>query len=125
MKKNEESLEKLNFTANIPIEFDQEVCIGCNQCVEACMMDVLAPNAEKGKVPLVFHPDECWYCGSCVMECPCRDKDAIKVKWPIKTNLRWKRKDTGEHYRVGMANPPPPNLTPPVGGWGTLHKAKK
>jgi hypothetical protein len=39
------------------------------------------------------------------------------VKWPIKTQPRWKRKETGEHFRVGMADPPPPNLTPPIGGW--------
>jgi NAD-dependent dihydropyrimidine dehydrogenase PreA subunit len=117
MKENKECHEKLNFTSNIPIEFDQGVCNGCNRCVEACMMDVLAPNAEKGQAPQVLHPDECWYCGSCVMECPHNEKDAIKVKWPIKTNLRWKRKETGEHFRVGMANPPPPNLTPPIGGW--------
>jgi hypothetical protein len=31
--------------------------------------------------------------------------------------VRWKRKATGEHYRVGMKNPPPPNNRPPVGGW--------
>jgi ferredoxin len=88
-------------------------------------MDVLAPNSEKGGVPRVFHPDECWYCGSCVMECPRKDQDAIIVRWPIKTNLRWKRKETGEHVRVGIANPPAPNLTPPIGGWGTLHNPRK
>jgi hypothetical protein len=31
--------------------------------------------------------------------------------------VRWKRKATGEHFRVGMKNPPPPNNMPPVGGW--------
>jgi NAD-dependent dihydropyrimidine dehydrogenase PreA subunit len=115
MKEPRESLDRSNFTCHIPIEYDQEVCIGCNRCVEACMNDVMAPNAEKGQTPLVFHPDECWYCGSCVMECPLKDKDAIKVVWPMKIDLRWKRKETGEYYRVGMANPPPPNTCPPVG----------
>jgi NAD-dependent dihydropyrimidine dehydrogenase PreA subunit len=124
MQDKQESFEILDYASNIPIEFDEAVCIGCNRCVEACPMDVLAPNSEKGRAPLVFHPDDCWYCGSCVMECPCQIKDAIKVKWPIKTDLRWKRKETGEYYRVGMANPPPPNLTPPVSGWETLRKAK-
>lgn len=125
MKEKGDSIEKANCAANIPIVFNKEACIGCNRCVEACPMDVMAPNAEKGKPPRVLNPDDCWYCGSCVMECPCKDKEAITVKWPIKTDLRWKRKETGEHYRVGMANPPPPNLTPPVGGWEPLHKVKK
>ena len=103
--------------SNEPIEFDENVCIGCNKCIEACMNDVFLPHPEKGKPPAVMHPDECWYCGCCVMECPLLDKEAIKVKWPIKTQLRWKRKETGEHCRVGMADPPPPHLTPPIGGW--------
>lgn len=110
-----------DYTCHIPIEYDQAVCINCNRCVEACMNDVLAPHDVKGGTPLVFHPDECWYCGSCVMECPNKDKEAIKVVWPVNLQLRWKRKATGEHYRVGMANPPAPNKTPPVGGWETLR----
>lgn len=102
-----------------PIEFNEKVCNGCNTCIEACMMDVLVPNPEKGKPPIVLHPDECWYGGCCVKECPLRDEGAIKMKWPKLTeaHLRWKRKETGEHFRVGMPNPPPPNPTPPVGGW--------
>ncbi|MEM1556555.1 MAG: hypothetical protein QXR84_04895 [Candidatus Bathyarchaeia archaeon] len=40
------------------------------------------------------------------------------MKWPISSELvRWKRKETGEHFRVEMPNPPPPNLRPPVSGW--------
>lgn len=100
-----------------PVTFNEDACIGCNLCLEACMMDVYGPNPVKGKPPLVLHPDECWYCGNCVRACPHRDKSAIEVDWPIKWRLRWKRKQTGEHYSVGMTNPPAPNTTPPVGGW--------
>jgi NAD-dependent dihydropyrimidine dehydrogenase PreA subunit len=102
---------------NEPVEFNENICNGCNRCVDVCMMDVFVPNPEPGKHPIVLHPDECWYCGSCVMECPLRERGAIKFKWPIKALIRWKRKETGEHFRVGMPNPPPPNLMPPVGGW--------
>jgi NAD-dependent dihydropyrimidine dehydrogenase PreA subunit len=117
MEEEKACAEQRVIPSNEPIEFDENICIGCNQCVEACMNDVFVPTVEKGKPPFVRHPDECWYCGCCVMECPLFEKGAIKVKWPIKTDLRWKRKETGEHFRVGMADPPPPNLTPPVGGW--------
>lgn len=122
MKETTKSIEMLLCTSHIPIEFDETVCTGCNNCVEACMNDVLIPHPEKKSPPIVFHPDECWYCGCCIMECPHQDKDAITMKWPMKIDLRWKRKDTGELFRLGMANPPAPNMTPPVGGWKTLRK---
>jgi hypothetical protein len=41
----------------------------------------------------------------------------VREKWPTKTHLRWKRKETGQHFRVGVPDPSPPNLTPPIGGW--------
>jgi NAD-dependent dihydropyrimidine dehydrogenase PreA subunit len=112
-------------TCHIPIEYDQAVCTGCNRCVEACMNDVLAPNAVKGQAPQVVHPTECYYCGCCVMECPRKDKESIKLIWPMKINLQWKRKATGQLYRLGMANQPPPNLTPPVGGWEIILRRKR
>lgn len=107
-------------TPNKPILFDENVCNGCNQCTKSCMMDVLYPNPEKGKPPVVLYPDECWYCGCCVMDCPIWEKEPIKpiqLMHPMMQRVRWKRKETGEHFRVGMKNPPPPNNRPPVGGW--------
>ena len=101
-------------TPNKPVIFYEEACTGCNLCIEACMMDVFLPNPEKGKPPIVAYPDECWYCGCCLMECPKGD-DAMAVKYPIMHNARWKDKETGEHYRLGMPdNPLYPNTRPPV-----------
>jgi NAD-dependent dihydropyrimidine dehydrogenase PreA subunit len=115
----------LNFATHIPVEYNPAVCTGCNSCVDACQNDVLAPNAVEGRNPIVLFPDECWYCGSCIMECPEKDKEAIKVIYPTSVNLQWKRKATGELFRVGMANLPAPNMTPPVGGWVALRKTEK
>jgi hypothetical protein len=36
---------------------------------------------------------------------------------PVSQRACWKRKDTGEFFRVGMHDPPSPNERPPVGGW--------
>ena len=69
-----------------PILFDPEKCTGCNSCVEACQMDVLAPNPE-GKPPLVMYPEECWYCGCCVMECP--NQGAIRLRHPLMNQVSW------------------------------------
>jgi NAD-dependent dihydropyrimidine dehydrogenase PreA subunit len=98
-----------------PIEINTETCIGCNLCVEVCLHDVLMPMAGKAQIPIVLYPEECWYCGVCVEECPI--EGAITMHHPLKQNLsvRWKRKETGKIFRVGMKNPPPPNTKPPSG----------
>ncbi|MCX6013360.1 MAG: ferredoxin family protein [Chloroflexi bacterium] len=52
-----------------PVIFDPEYCNGCNVCVEVCVQDVLIPNPEKGKPPIILYPDECYYDGNCVLHC--------------------------------------------------------
>lgn len=89
------------------------LCIGCNQCADACRSDVLVPNPSKGEPPIVLYPDECWFCGCCTKHCPV--PDAIKMEHPLTQKVGWKRKDTNECFRIGMKNPPPPNTRPPVG----------
>jgi NAD-dependent dihydropyrimidine dehydrogenase PreA subunit len=81
-----------------PVVFDKEICNGCNWCVEVCQMDVYIPNPEKGEPPIILYPDECYYCGSCVTECP--KPGAIKLNHPLMQRVRWKRKETGEHFRL-------------------------
>jgi formate dehydrogenase major subunit len=61
--------------------------------------------------PVSTYPDECWYCGACVEHCPV--PGAIRMVHPLNQRMGWKRKATGELFRVGQANPPSPNLRPP------------
>lgn len=63
--------------------------------------------------PIVLYSDECWFCGTCVEECPV--KGAIRMEHPLNQKVGWKRKDSGELFRIGMKDPPPPNNRPPVG----------
>ncbi|MDI9612538.1 MAG: ferredoxin family protein [Acidobacteriota bacterium] len=90
-------------TPNRPVIRDPEVCNGCNTCVNVCQVDVYVPNPEKGKPPITLHPDECWYCGCCVNECPLRERGAIKFNWPLQWRGFYKRKATGEVFRVGSS----------------------
>jgi NAD-dependent dihydropyrimidine dehydrogenase PreA subunit len=92
---------------------DPKLCNGCNACVEVCRTDVLVPNPEKGKPPIVIYPDECWFGGCCVESCPV--PGTIRMQHPLNQRIGWKRKETGEYFRIGMKNPPPPNTKPPVG----------
>ncbi len=101
-------------TPNRPILFDEETCIRCDLCIEACPIDVLVPNQEEDGLPLIMFPDECWYCGCCEMHCPKYEDGAIRMNFPLMQRGRWKRKATGEHFRVGMKDPPPPNERKPA-----------
>jgi len=75
--------------ASYPLVFDPEVCNGCNQCIEVCQVDLLAPNPIKGNPPIVLYPDECWYGGSCVAVCPLQG--AIQLNHPLMNRVHWKR----------------------------------
>ena len=98
---------------NPAISFDASVCNGCNRCVQICRSDVLMPNPQRGAAPLVLYTDECWYCGTCVLECP--RPGAISLQHPMNqaVSVVWKRAATGESFRLGMKDPPPPNTRPP------------
>jgi NAD-dependent dihydropyrimidine dehydrogenase PreA subunit len=104
------------------IVVDPDLCIGCNRCVDVCRSDVLMPNLEKGGPPVLAYPDECWFCACCVEHCPI--PGALRMEQPLNQRIGWKRKATGEYFRIGMKNPPPPNTRPPVGGWG-LRRRKR
>ena len=70
-----------------PIVFDREICVGCGRCAEVCQVDVLVPSAEKGAPPVVMYPGECYYCGSCVMECP--NPGAIRLQHPLMNQAKF------------------------------------
>jgi NAD-dependent dihydropyrimidine dehydrogenase PreA subunit len=55
------------------IEVDQEKCIGCEECVNVCPVDVFEMQDEKS-VPV--NVEECIGCESCIEVC---EQDAITV----------------------------------------------
>jgi formate hydrogenlyase subunit 6/NADH:ubiquinone oxidoreductase subunit I len=65
------------------IYFKEDVCTGCNVCVNVCMCDALAPNPVKGKPPIEMYPEECWFCGCCMTFCPQLEKGAIQIVTPF------------------------------------------
>jgi NAD-dependent dihydropyrimidine dehydrogenase PreA subunit len=73
-----------------PLVFDPSLCNGCNRCVEVCQVDIMIPNPEKGKPPIVLYPGECWYDGSCVDACP--NPGAIKLNVLLMNRVYWKPK---------------------------------
>ncbi len=111
-------MDKVYMVPNPPtpsraVKFDAEICNGCNRCVEICADDVLMPNPQKRQPPIVLYPDECWYCGSCVDECP--RKGAITLTQPLRQTIsvNWKRKKTGEQTGLVTKRKNKPNTKPP------------
>jgi NAD-dependent dihydropyrimidine dehydrogenase PreA subunit len=97
------------------IIINPDKCIRCKKCIEVCRSDVMVPDPEEDGMPIVLYPDECWFCGCCVEHCPV--PEAIQMIHPMNQQMGWRRKDTGEYFRIGMQNPPPPNTKPPVSSW--------
>lgn len=102
-------------TPNRVLDFNLDICEGCNFCVDVCPNDVMMPNPDKNNPPIVFYPEECWYCGGCVEECP--HPGAITLLHPTsqRISVNWKNRETGEYFRLGMKNPPLSNNKKPSG----------
>ena len=61
---------------------DYEKCIRCRTCYEHCP-EGLYGIAEDGSI-FVAHPEECWLCGACEMDCP---TGALKVIYDTDSKL--------------------------------------
>ncbi len=93
------------------ISVDAEKCVGCNLCTKRCRTQTIMPNPEKGKPPIVIYPDECWFCGCCIEACKF---GALTMRYPINQRLFFKRKTTGEVFRIGGPDSPEQSYFEPV-----------
>lgn len=98
----------------IAISIDPEICIGCNACANICRMQTIMPNPESGKPPILVYPDECWYCACCVEACR---TGALQMRLPISQRVMFKRKETGEIFRLGQKEAPQKSFFNPPYGW--------
>jgi len=89
---------------NEAVSIDPDKCISCNECARVCRVQTIMKNPVKSKPPIVIYPDECWFCGCCVEACK---KDAIAMRYPINQRIFFKRKETGEIFRIGGPDSPP------------------
>lgn len=98
---------------NEAVSIDAEKCVACNKCAGNCRTQTIMKNPEKGKPPIVIYPDECWFCGCCVESCK---NGAITMRYPINQRIFFKRKATGEVFRIGGPDSPPQSYFKPFVG---------
>lgn len=63
----------------MPPVINQEECIGCGECYEACQSDVFH-KTDDGEGTEVMYPEECWHCNACVFVCPV---EAVSLRIPL------------------------------------------
>jgi NAD-dependent dihydropyrimidine dehydrogenase PreA subunit len=62
------------------VKINHASCKGCGRCYDMCPADIFGFNAET-RLVTVDYPEECWYCGACIFECP--SKGTIQLDLPM------------------------------------------
>ena len=66
----------------MPPVIDTDKCQLRGTCYDVCPQDVFTFDNEEPAV--VAYPEECWYCGACVFDCP---QEAIHLKLPLQMHI--------------------------------------
>ncbi len=64
----------------MPPVIHETLCTKCGKCVDICSEDVFF-DSKKQQIPVIAHPEECWHCNACVLDCP--EEGAITLRIPL------------------------------------------
>ena len=62
------------------IIIDHGKCIACKRCYQICPTDVFEFE-ENDRLLTVAYPEECWFCGACIYDCPV--EGALNMELPL------------------------------------------
>jgi adenylylsulfate reductase subunit B len=68
----------------MPPVIDKKLCDFCGFCYDVCPQDVFQFEKKRKEAPAVSYPQECWYCGACVVDCP---KTAVSLTLPLPLHI--------------------------------------
>lgn len=83
----------LGFQGAVNPKYEEEPCIGCRICENACSEGAIEADAETGRP--IYHPGKCLYCGDCIRTCPTEAWTQDTVGWVVRVG--------GKHGRHPIA----------------------
>ena len=72
----------LSFQGAVRPTWEQEACIGCRICAEACQEGAIESDDQSGEP--IFRPEKCLYCGDCIRNCPTEAWRSQAVGWIVR-----------------------------------------
>jgi adenylylsulfate reductase, subunit B len=66
----------------MPPVIDNDKCIKCNSCAQACIGDVFY-GSKKGEIPVIAYPEECWHEAACMSACPVEGAISLRIPLPM------------------------------------------
>lgn len=74
----------------MPPVINDDTCILCGECYEACQSDVFYGSVPDEEM-VVGYPEECWHCNACVSVCP---TESITLRIPLPMMVLYQEKRT-------------------------------
>ncbi len=69
----------------LKINLDEDICIQCGRCVDACPIPCFDFDEEETRV-MVINQDGCLVCRNCEEECP---KNCVHVEHPYQSTVNY------------------------------------
>ncbi len=80
----------------MPPILNKEKCNACGVCADICPTDVFRV-LNKGEVPDIRYPEECWHCNACVLDCK---QSALTLRIPLPAMMLYAEASTFKGEKV-------------------------
>jgi NAD-dependent dihydropyrimidine dehydrogenase PreA subunit len=70
--------ETYKYRGGITINYAK--CTGCGKCYNICPADTFEFDRESHLLTVAY-PEDCWYCGACIYDCPA--EGALSMDLPL------------------------------------------